>query len=486
VNPFFAAALTAAWILPAAAFADALHRFSPLTDGLNSDGANPAASLALSGGVLVGTTLNGGPQGAGTAFWMSLDGTNFSAFRAFTNAPDAGNPAGEMSFAGTRFFSTTFGGGAGGTGAVIAGQTNGIVSVLKSFAAVSADNATNAGGASPNAALANSGAALFGTTTAGGAAGNGTIFSLTTNGGTFTVLHDFSALDLQSGTNADGALPQGGLILSGGTLYGTASAGGAGGSGVIFAIATNDMNFNRLHSFAPLDALAGTNADGAVPLGGLLLSNNVIYGTTCAGGLGGRGTIFSVQTNGSGFTVLHHFKAVDPVTGTNADGASPCAALSLLGSGLCGTASAGGAGAAGTVFSLNGTQFNVLHSFTLVASGGTNADGAFPVAPLLPVGNTLFGTAFGGGPGGAGTVFSVTVPAPPALITSVVRNPDGTVTLHFFGGPNSTNVVQSATNLVLPITWQNVSTNAADASGTWQFTQTNLASPVEFYRSYAR
>jgi uncharacterized repeat protein (TIGR03803 family) len=121
-----------------------------------------------------------------------------------------------------------------------------------------------------------------------------------------------------------------------------------------------------------------------------------------------------------------------------------------------------------------------------VASGGTNADGAFPVAPLLPVGNTLFGTAFGGGPGGAGTVFSVTVPAPPALITSVVRNPDGTVTLHFLGGPNSTNVVQSATNLVLPITWQNVSTNAADASGTWQFTQTNLASPVEFYRSYAR
>jgi uncharacterized repeat protein (TIGR03803 family) len=492
VSPLFTAAFAAALVLPRPAIAEGLgtfitlHAFNSLNGGLNLDGANPVAGLALSGGVLVGTTLNGGSQGAGTAFWMSLDGMSFNAFRAFTNAPDAGNPAGEISFSGTRFFSTTFGGGANGVGAVIAGQTNGIVSVLKSFAGLSADNATNSGGASPNAAVANSGAMLFGTTTAGGAAGNGTIFSLTTNGGTFAVLRDFSTLDLQSGTNTDGALPQGGLILSGASLYGTTSAGGAGGSGVIFSITTNGTNFTTLHSFAPLDALAGTNVDGAVPLGGLVLSNNVLYGTTCAGGFGGRGTIFSMQTNGSGFSVLHHFTAVDPVTGTNADGAAPCAAVSLWSNGLCGTASAGGAGAAGTVFWLSGTQLNVLHSFTPLASGGTNGDGAFPVAPLLLAGNTLFGTAFGGGPGAAGTVFSVGLPTPPAVITGVVRNPDGTVTLHFLGGPNSTNVVQSATSLVPPVTWQNVSTNVADANGGWQFTQTNLTNSPEFYRSYAR
>ena len=39
--------------------------------------------------------------------------------------------------------------GSGGVGAVFAGQTNGSVSVLRSFTTVSADNATNSGGASP-------------------------------------------------------------------------------------------------------------------------------------------------------------------------------------------------------------------------------------------------------------------------------------------------------------------------------------------------
>jgi uncharacterized repeat protein (TIGR03803 family) len=138
------------------------------------------------------------------------------------------------------------------------------------------------------------------------------------------------------------------------------------------------------------------------------------------------------------------------------------------------------------VFSLNGAQFKVLHSFTPVAGGGTNSDGAFPVAPLLLVGNTLFGTAFGGGPGAAGTVFRVAVPGLPAVITNVVRNQNGTVTLYFLGGPDSTNVVQSTTNLVTPVAWQNVSTNVADANGAWQFTETDLTSPTEFYRSYAR
>ncbi len=119
--------------------------------------------------------------------------------------PDAGNPQGQLSFAGNRFFGTTFAGGNNGAGAVISGQTNGNVSLLNSFATVSADDATNSGGASPSAMLANSGLMLFGTTTAGGAAANGTIFSLTTNGLTFSVLHDFTLQDSQAGTNADGA-----------------------------------------------------------------------------------------------------------------------------------------------------------------------------------------------------------------------------------------------------------------------------------------
>ncbi|MEY4918573.1 MAG: hypothetical protein RL616_2486, partial [Verrucomicrobiota bacterium] len=350
----------------------ALHRFSALIDGLNQDGANPAAGLTLSGGVLVGTTLNGGSQGAGTAFYLTPDGTNFSTFRTFTNAPDAGSPQGEISFSGNKFFSTTFCGGGGG-GSVIVGQTNGSISLLKSFTTVSADNATNSGGASPSAAFALSGAVLFGTTTIGGAAANGTVFSLTTNGSMFAVLHDFSLLNSQSGTNTDGALPCGGLILSGDKLYGTASAGGAGGSGVIFSLNTNGANFTTLYSFSPMDALAATNVDGAMPLGGLVWLSNKIFGTTFAGGFGGRGTIFSIQTNGSGFAVLHHFTTTDSVTATNTDGASPTASLLLSSNVLYGTASAGGAGAAGTVFALNlsNLQFTTIRNFAALSSNGT-------------------------------------------------------------------------------------------------------------------
>jgi hypothetical protein len=204
-----------------------------------------------------------------------------------------------------------------------------------------------------------------------------------------------------------------------------------------------------------------------------------------------RGTIFSLQTNGLVFTVLHHFTATGSITATNTDGASPCAGLILSSNVLYGTApkafGAGGAGAAGAVFSLNlnGAQFNTLHSFAVVASSGTNTDGAFPVAPVLRLGDSLYGTTFSGGPGAVGTVFSIPLPVPPAVITSIVRNVNGSVTLYFLGAPNSTNVVQFTTNITPPVTWQNVSTNIADANGAWQFTDSNNTA-TRFYRSYAR
>jgi uncharacterized repeat protein (TIGR03803 family) len=349
--------------------------------------------------------------------------------------------------------------------------------------------ATNSGGASPSALIALSGTILYGTTVAGGIAANGTIFSLTTNSSTLSVLHHFSLLDSQTGTNADGIVPWGGLILSGTTLYGTASGGGAGGSGVVFSIETNGANFSVLHNFTPLDPLTATNNDGAIPFGGLVTDGTRLYGATSSGGQGGRGTIFSVQTNGLTFAVLHHFASIDPVTGTNADGALPCAALTLSGGTLYGTASAGGGAGSGTVYSLSadGTQFKILYSFSAVdASTGTNAYGAGPVAGLLLVGNSLYATTFKGGPGAAGTVFSLPLAAPPAVITGIVRKPDGSVTLLFQGGPNSTNIVQATASLSSPVTWQNVSTNVASAvDGTWQYTEANATNVTRFYRSYA-
>ena len=464
------------------------HGFSAVSDGINADGANPAAGLQMVNGLLCGTTLNGGVQGSGTAFYLGVDGTNFNTFHTFASAADPGNPQGRLAVSGNGFFGTSLAGGSSGVGTVFAGNTNGSISTLKSFAALSPDNATNFGGASPNALLALSGSSTYGTTTAGGAGANGSVFALSTNGSTFSVLHDFSVLDSNMGTNADGALPCGGLIVSGSALFGTAAAGGSGGSGVVFSINTSGGNFTVLHSFSPLDSLAVTNADGAFPVSGLALSNGVLYGTTIAGGKGGKGVIFSVATNGAGFAVLHNFSSTGTAAGTNSDGASPCAALAFSGTNLYGTAAAGGANGNGTVFSVstNGAQFQIIHSFSATDSAtGTNDDGALPVAGLLCVGNSLYGTAFSGGPGGAGTVFNVVIPYPPAVITNIIRHADGRLDIFFLGGPNSTNVVQVAANLTPAATWQNVSTNVADANGAWQFTETQANGMSRFYRSYA-
>src|SRR5450759_4183321 len=135
----------------------------------------------------------------------------------------------------------------------------------------------------------------------------------------------------------DGTDPQAGLILSGNTLYGTASAGGSGNAGTVFAVHTNGTGFTSLHSFTATDYYTGTNSDGANPYAGLILSGNTLYGTASAGGSGNAGTVFAVHTNGTGFTNLHSLTATDFNTGTNSDGAYPNA-LILSGNTLYGTA----------------------------------------------------------------------------------------------------------------------------------------------------
>ena len=65
----------------------------------------------------------------------------------------------------------------------------------------------------------------------------GAMFALRTDGTRFTNLYNFTAKDPITGTNRDGANPNGGLILSGKTLYGTAYEGGTNDTGTVFSLA---------------------------------------------------------------------------------------------------------------------------------------------------------------------------------------------------------------------------------------------------------
>src|ERR1044071_5228279 len=79
---------------------------------------------------------------------------------------------------------------------------------------------------------------------------NGSLFALNTDGTGFTNLYDFTPFSsCWPLMNNDGANPQGGLILSGNVIYGTADGGGSGGSGTVFAMNTNGTDFRLLHTF---------------------------------------------------------------------------------------------------------------------------------------------------------------------------------------------------------------------------------------------
>jgi uncharacterized repeat protein (TIGR03803 family) len=139
-----------------------------------------------------------------------------------------------------------------------------------------------------------------------------------------------------------------GLILAGNVLYGTAQYGGSSGNGTVFALNTDGTGFTNLYSFSTTDT-NGCNGDGANPEAGLILSGNTLYGTANLGGNSDSGTVFSVQTNGSGFAAFSSFSTTD-TNGFNSDGANPQAGLVLSGNTLYGTATYGGSSGNGTVF----------------------------------------------------------------------------------------------------------------------------------------
>jgi uncharacterized repeat protein (TIGR03803 family) len=376
-----------------------LHSFAAY-----SDGSGLVADLVLSGSTLYGTASGGGSRDQGTVFRLNTDGTGFTNLHSFGTAPppsytniDGATSYASLLFVGNTLYGTASKGGDSGNGTVFALNPDGTgVANLHSFT-----GGTN--GALPQAGLTKFGSTLYGTAYGGVNAGNGTVFAVNSDGTGFTTLHSFTAVRFSYSnyfTNGDGAHPYAGLTLSGNALYGTAVNGGSGGKGTVFKLNTDGTGFMTLHTFD------GVN-DGANPYGGLILSSNTLYGTTYQGpGSWATGTVFKVNTDGTGFTTLHNF--------TGNEGAGLYAGLILSGNILYGTALGGGSSREGTIFKVNtdGTGFTVLHSFTATSSSYpftsfTNSDGANPYAGLILLRDTLYGTAARGGSGGQGTVFAV-------------------------------------------------------------------------------
>jgi len=378
-----------------------LHSFNPN----GSDGLIPYAGLIFDGsGNLYGTTEYGGSEGAGTVFELtpSANGTwTEKVLHSFGKGLDGVIPiAGVIFGANGHLYGTTYAGGSEGVGTVfeLTPSANGTWTekVLHSFG-------EGEDGATPEAGLVfDESGNLYGTTTLGGAYGDGTVFELTPSANgtwTETVLHSFKP----NGHNP--LYPEAGLIFDGiGNLYGTTYGGGAYSNGTVFEL-TSGANETRtvrvLHSFQ------FNGKDGFVPEAGLIFDlTGDLYGTTTEGGTYDNGTVFELtpSTNDTWTEkVLHSFDHNLP------GGTIPFSGLIFDDSGnLYGTAYVGGAHGFGTVFELTpGADGNwaekVLHSFNPSVH-----DGLSPSAGLILDGSGhLYGTTLAGGRYGYGAVFEV-------------------------------------------------------------------------------
>ncbi len=385
----------------------AAQTFTVLHPFTLDDGGPLEAGLILSGNTLYGTAKNNGTYESGSIFKVNTDGSGFTNFYNFTATSnplytnsDGAYPVASLVLAGNALYGTASRGGKG-SGTVFKINTDGSgFTNLYTFNAATNTPYTNSDGAYPEAGLLFAGGRLYGTASGGGVYGNGTVFAISTNGSSFTNLHSLVL--------TEGGQPYGNLVLSGPTLFGTANNGGTNGTGSVFSITTNGTVFRNLYSFSSFSGPHSTNGDGAFPPAGLLLFSNMLFGTTGDGGLSGNGTVFSVTTNGTAFTNLHSFTATMGTAATNSDGANPNGGVVLASNLLYGTAYQGGTVGGGTLFSLttNGTGFTTLHNFTVLVAA-TNADGVNPAATLVLSNNVLYGTAYQGGQNGYGTVFSL-------------------------------------------------------------------------------
>ncbi len=357
-------------------------------NGTNGNG--PAADLLrLANGLMYGTTEYGGATTNGTVFVFNPAAMSIVSEFSFSGTNGYGPTCALIQGQDGNLYGTTGFGSAGfGDGTVFR-----ISSDLLSFTSLH----TNVGVAGPSTSLIQwTNGYLFGVTFGGGN-GEGTWFSITTNG----VLEDTFPF---GGVNAStiGGHPVASLTMgTDGTLYGTTTHLGAGGDGTIFSISSGS-------NFSTLLAFKGTN--GSHPQAPLLMaSDGYLYGTTYTNGAYGYGTVFRFNPTNDAPTTLYSF-----ANGT--DGGYPVGRLVEVTSGVF----------YGTTSSTNGGIYQITSggAFSIVAAlSGTNGNSSRGGLVRGTNGN-FYGTTTLGGTYGLGTIFQLSTldATPPIFQKPVIAN----------------------------------------------------------------
>ncbi|HTM73073.1 MAG TPA: choice-of-anchor tandem repeat GloVer-containing protein [Pseudolabrys sp.] len=247
---------------------------------------------------------------------------------------------------------------------------------------------------------------------------------------TETVLRNFSA-PTDPGYQF-GYRPQMGVLLSGGDLYGSASAGGKLNGGAIYRRAGNGQ-MTVLYSFTDTKPTNAATWCGFNPSARLVRdSAGDLYGTTYQGGENDGGVVFRLHDDGSGewtCTVLNAFFK-KPGSG-DPKGYGPFGGLTLVGQDtLYGTAQFSGATrqngvlipSGGIIFKLtrNGASWDydgAIYTFRI----GTPSNGLVPTGPLFFKSGLLYGATSFGGINNGGVVYKIDPAAPAASFTVIFR-----------------------------------------------------------------
>ncbi|MBX7210869.1 MAG: M36 family metallopeptidase [Verrucomicrobiaceae bacterium] len=259
-----------------------------LVNFYGANGMQPYAGLVLaSDGNFYGTTSAGGANNLGTIFKMTPSGVLTTLVHLSTSTGTAPR-APLVQHTDGNFYGTTSAGGSSSSGTIFKMTSAGVLTVLVNFTGT---GSTAYGSSCQAGLIKGTDNNLYGVTSAGGSGGGfGTVFKVTT-GGTFTSLASFT------GTTgaALGSAPLAALLQAAdGNLYGTTSAGGTGGFGTVFKITTAGVFTNLLSFTNTTGSFLGNNPQSAL----IQWSDGNLYGMTNTGGANSIGTIFRVTTAG--------------------------------------------------------------------------------------------------------------------------------------------------------------------------------------------
>jgi len=350
-------------------------QYTKLLDLDSINGKHPVGSSFISDGTyLYGMTNEGGVYDFGVIFKIKPDGTDYQKLLDF-NGANGKRPWGSLISDGTYLYGMTQRGGADDWGVIFKIRHDGTdYTVLEDL------NVTKGG--QPFGSLILEGSHLYGMSRMGGTNSGGVIFKIDTNGTGYSKLLDF--VDIL------GSYPIGTLVSDGTYLYGMTLQGAANGTGGVFRIMQDGTNFLPLHDFP-----SSTNANVATH-SSLLLDGGYLYGSSRQGGANGIGNVFKVKTDGTDYqNILDFDNSINEIVFSST--------LYFDGSYLYGNGIAGGAYGKGSIYRMfpDGTGFEILFDFDGMEGETPGSEG------LFDDGNNLYGMTTFGGVNDFGVIFKL-------------------------------------------------------------------------------